>query len=398
MCKIIQIQSEQVSLLIQVTAVRLRRMETKHRKGDFLLKEHDFPKKDDIWNADTKSCLVVALTGTIEKFASLLDLVAVEGKFVDGISGCEFFAEAGSATEPVTTDSVRLMTGKQRGQKEILLDRLKSDKEMRDRYRDQYLLLSSNDINTDADGIPLTKSVLQKEADLLPGEYNDLITASLKYLAMRNTGMRMDCTWKELQSSWELVDKLINNDWKGRSFLPIDYQTIDAFDLEYLSVNYQDIPRLERRGPTIAVVNRAYANLELDFRKGNELVSTIVGEYLEDNWNSLDFNPDRYPLGIRHKDLLSKFIKKGQHVLFSDHELGDSVSLKDWYELDRALVEKPLSRIEGMLNGFNSNSVKIARERYQVMKDYDYKYMFVITRKPGSRDRVQRTKLPNEEN
>jgi hypothetical protein len=110
--------------------------------------------------------MVVALTGTIEKFTSLLELIQVNGEFVSGVLGCELFSDAGKAPEPVTTDCVTLMVGKQRGQKQLLREALAQDPEMRERYQNHDLLLSSNDINTDMDTIPLTKSPLQKETTL----------------------------------------------------------------------------------------------------------------------------------------------------------------------------------------------------------------------------------------
>jgi hypothetical protein len=368
-------------------------METKHRKGDFLLLEsHSYHQSSE--TSPVRDQMVVALTGTIEKFTSLLELVQVNGEFVSGVLGCELFSDAGKAPEPVTTDCVTLMVGKQRGQRQLLLESLARDREMKQRYLGHDLLLSSNDINTDMDTIPLTKSPLQKETTLVQGEYEDLITASLKYLAMQNTGVKMDYTWKKMQSSWELIDICLRTPWKGRAFLPIDYQTIDAFDLETLTLGQNGSPFLEKKGPTIAVINRAYVNLELDFRLGNDLVKGIIGEYLADNWEQSDFKPSRYPLGIRQKDLLGKFAEKGQHVLFSDHELRDSVSLKEWYQEDVTKIDEPLDRVEHMLNGFNASSVRIAREMYSKMKSYDKKYLFVVTRKPGRNDRVERSLLP----
>jgi hypothetical protein len=337
---------------------------------------------------------VLALTGTVEKYGTLLDLLTENGEFVAGILGCEIFAEAGKAVEPVTTDSITLIIGKQEGQKALLLQRLATDKEMLQRYKGEHLLLSSNDINTEVEGIPLTKSPLQKEFPLSPREYKKLITASLKFLAMRSAGVKLDFGWKEMQSSWELIEKCLREDWNGRVFLPIDYQTVDAFDLQQLIVNHVGHPKLEKRGPTVAIENRAYASLELDFRSGNALVGETVADYIDSNWLKPDFTPDRYPLGIKHNEFLRKFIQGGQHVLFSDHQIQDSVNLREWYQEDSQQIEAPLERMERMLNGFSAASIEIAKRMYATARKADARNLHVIKRKPGLRDHERVTRLP----
>jgi hypothetical protein len=275
----------------------------------------------------------------------------------------------------------------------LLLERFGEDKELRDTYNGKTLLLSSNDINTTIEKTPLTKSALQKESKMDIFEYGDLVTASLKYLAMVRSGEKINFTWKQMQSDWKLVRKCLDKPWQDRAFLPIVYQSIDAFDLEALSVSDKR-PHLTKSGPTIAIINKAYATLELDFRGGNALVKEIVDTYLHNNWSKPDFTPDRYPLGIRQNELLKSFAKAGQHVLISDHVEYNGINLRDVHEVDEKLMTDTLNRIEIMMNGFNRNSIEIAKNKYANMKPHEKDYLFVVKRKPGIADRVERMPLP----
>lgn len=339
---------------------------------------------------EAQKFLAVALTGTREKFDTLEKILKVEENvYIPGILGCIQFADAGKAAEPVTPDSLYLMVGKQEGQRELFLDKLAKDKELRDKHNSEIFLLSSNDVNTIIEGEPLTKSPVQKETKLDIHEYNDLITASLKYLAMKNAGVKVGYTWKQMQADWKLIQKCLDNPWDGRVFLPIDYQTIDAFDLEKLVVEGTNTS-FEKQGPTIAVINRAYATLELDFRKGNALVKGIVSNYQQNNWKKEDFDPNRFPLGIEHRELLKSFVLAHQHVLISDHIEHNGKNLK---EIDFAEMLLILERIEVALNGFNKESVNLARAKYTNTNPQDKNYLFVVTRKPGN-DQVRRLRLP----
>jgi len=349
-----------------------------------LAKDCPFIPKSDVY--------VLALTGTEDKFHTLEEIFNPLGVLATGVLGLSMFQEAGNAEEPVTTDCVCLMLGKQQNQKTLFLNQLRQNAEMRNQYDGKYLILSSNDINTTIDEVPLTKSELQKKTELSESQYAKLITASLKYLSMKKAGIKLEYTWDDMQANWELIDKCLSNDWKDRVFLPIDYQAIDMFDLQELIVSKKTNLILQKRGPTVAVINRAYATLELDWRNGNELINEIVVSYLSANWRKSDFTPDRYPLGIRQKDLLTQFIFFGQHVLYSDYECASGENLKELYPINREEVNESLKRMDQMLNGFSAVSVEIAQKYFENRKQ-DWEYLYVITRKPGNANRVDRIRL-----
>ncbi len=344
---------------------------------------------------ESQKFVAVGLTGTTEKFNSLLAIVrsGVSEAYIPGIFGCFQFEGAGHAPEPVTADSVYLMLGKQEGQRNLLIEEFDRDTQLRDKYVGQTLLLSSNDINTAIEETSLTKSPLQKESKMDIFEYSDLITASLKYLAKVGSGEKVSFSLAEMQSDWKLINKCLDAPWSSRVFLPIDYQSIDAFDPEELTVS-DGKSSLTKKGPTIAVIHRAYATLELDFRGGNKLAKKIVDTYLRNNWTKPDFTPERYPLGIRQKELLKTFAQADQHVLISDHIEYKGINLKEIHVHDEKLMLETLDRIESMMNGFSQDSLEIARAKYVNMKSHDENYLYVVTRKPGDNDRVERRRLP----
>jgi hypothetical protein len=326
------------------------------------------------------------MTGSREKFATFESAVTDGVDFVHGVIGIIQFAEAGWASEPVTTDCVDLMVGKQREQKQLLRHHIIGSRELQKKYNGQNLLLASNDINTAAEDIPLTKSPLQKEGQLKIDQYVKLITASLKYLAMKKAGKRLKYTWEEMQSSWKLIDECLDLEWMERSFISIDYQAIDAYSVERLTACGKSKVKLERRSPTVLVIDRAYAQLELDFRQGSKLVSDIVGNYLAENWKKVDFQPGRYPLGIKQKDLLLSFAQADQQVLFSDHEIPVSENLRFVHRQSPDAVKAMLESIDQRLNGFSSTSLKVARQYMAMATKNDNDFICVVTRKPGFAD------------
>ena len=77
---------------------------------------------------DLHEKVVVAFTGTHEKFKTLEKIVRPEGTFVPGIIGILQFEGAGAAKEPVTTDCVDLIMAKQRRQRQLQLTKVKIHK------------------------------------------------------------------------------------------------------------------------------------------------------------------------------------------------------------------------------------------------------------------------------
>ena len=323
---------------------------------------------------------------------TLDQIVRPEGTFVPGIIGILQFEGAGAAKEPVTTDCVDLMMGKQRRQRQLFLGELKHNKDMCNSLEGDRLLFASNDVNTNIVGVPLTKSPLQKEAKLGQVQYKKLIVASLKYLAMKHAGHKVPFTWEEMQKSWSVIEDCLKVPWKDHVFLPIDYQAVDAFELDRLSVCRSKLPKLETLNPKVVVINQAYGGIQLDFTKGNNLVDEIVGNYLKEHWTDSDFTPDRYPLGIKQKDLLAEFLRHNQHVTFSDHQTERVVYLRDQLDTDRRReVTFTLERIEHMLNGYNSASMSAAEPYLTGRERRDM--VVVINRKPGFPDIITQRRV-----
>jgi len=225
----------------------------------------------------------------------------------------------------------------------------------------------------------------QIEEKLGQVQYKKLIVASLKYLGMKHVGHKVSYTWDEMQSNWSVVEQCLNEPWIDHVFLPIDYQTVDALELGRLSVCKSKIPKLETLNPKVVVINQAYGGIQLDFTKGNDLVDGVVSSYLKKNWADPDFTPDRYPLGIKQKDLLAEFLHHNQHVTFSDHQTERVIYLRDQLETERrGDVAQTLERVEHMLNGYNSVSMSVAEPYLTGRERRDM--VVIINRKPGFPD------------
>lgn len=374
------------SLLIQVTAPRRASGGNQTSEGRSVLTEQHW---DDLY--------VVALTGTFQKYESLEAIVRPEGVFVPGIIGLMQYAQAGRADEPQTSDCVTLMLGKRRNQETIFLRDLWSDPGLARRLKNVNLLRAGNDVNTLYGGVPLTKSRLQKEECLDKSKYQKLILASLKYLAMREEGERPTFDWAKLQANWDTVEQCAALDWNGRVFLPIEYQVVDMFDVAKLHARQGRIARLTRLSPTVAVIRKSYAALELDFTLGNGLIGEIVWRYLSDHWNEADFNPDRYPLGIRQRDLLSTFLHFGQHVLVSNNATGGNVvyardHMREGDELGKKQVAEIMAQLEVMLNGFGADAYAVAEQYWNMPEKAGN--LYTITMKPGANPMVTTMRLP----
>jgi hypothetical protein len=263
---------------------------------------------------------------------------------------------------------------------------------MRTKLNGDRLLFASNDVDTKVVGVPLTKSRLQKEDKLSIEQYQKLIVASLRYLAMMHDGYSPGFTWSELQADWSRIDDCLNDPWRQHVFLPIDYQVVDAFELNRLTVCKSEKPRLEIVSPKVVVINQAYASIQLDFSKNNRLVRKVVDDYLRKNWTKPEFTPDRYPLGIKQADLLREFLDHNQHVTFSDHETERVIYLRDSGTTHgRKEVDETLQRIETMLNGYGKSSLNLA-DQY-LTNERRLNSIFVINRKPGQSDVVSNRRV-----
>ncbi len=96
-------------------------METKHRKGDFLV-------YSAICNETGRS--IVAMTGTKEKVESLRSIVQPENSYIPGILGLIAYELAGNAKEPVTHNGDFLIVGKAQAQEKIFLSDAKNNPDL----------------------------------------------------------------------------------------------------------------------------------------------------------------------------------------------------------------------------------------------------------------------------
>ncbi len=363
-----------VSLLIQVTAIPQGGVETKHQKEAFLVLREVTSPQDRV---------LLVMTGTDAKRRSLEEIVRPDGVFVPGIIRLIQFAEAGKAPEPVTTSCLHLMLGKADGQDKILQERLNSDSKLRESLSQGTIIIARNDVNHSIAEVPITKSKLQKEHPLFMDEYQRLIAASMKFLAMKSVGMLPPgLKWDQVQSDWKQIDRCLKIPFNERVFLPIDYQVIDSYQEKRIVDRRYKNPRyvLESLSPTVSVERRAYARIELDYTQGDGLVNTIVHEYLTDNWNNPDFTPSRYQLGIQHKRFLSTFLSHGQHVLFDDRATPNVLYLRGEGRDER---ESTLQRIEDMLNGFSEPEYQLALSELSNRK-HSIDTTVNIVQKPGA--------------
>lgn len=323
------------------------------------------------------------MTGTDAKVRSMEVIVRPKEVFVAGIIDLIQFAEAGKAAEPVTTSCLDLMIGKAGGQDRILEDKLNADEKLRNRLSQGTLLVARNDVNHSITEVPITKSRLQKEQPLFLDEYQRLITASLKFLAMKSVGMLPPgLKWEQMQGDWKLIDRCLKTPFNQNVFLAIDYQVIDAFQEKRIVDRRHKSPRyvLESLSPTVSVERRAYAQIQLDYSDGDRLVNTIVNDYLTESWNLPDFTPNRYQLGIQHKRFLNTFLRHGQHVLFDDIKTPSVLYLRSEGE---GRKESIFERIEAMLNGFSKAEYKLALSEIDSRKHPVNKAVNIV-QKPGA--------------
>ena len=330
-----------------------------------------------------KDRVVLVMTGTDAKVRSMEEIVRPEEVFVAGIIDLIQFAEAGQATEPVTTSCLDLMLGKAGGQDRILELKLNSDEKLRAKLSKSPVIVARNDVNHSIAEIPITKSALQKEQPLFLDEFQRLITASLKFLAMKSVGMLPPgLKWEQMQGDWKLIDRCLKTPFHQNVFLPIDYQVIDAFQEKRVVDRRHKSPRyvLESLSPTVSVERRAYAQIELDYRNGDGLVNTMVKDYLTESWDLPDFTPNRYQLGIQHKRFLNTLLRHGQHVLFDDYMTPNVLYLRSEGEGRRVSI---FERIEDMLNGFSKAEYKLALSEIDSRKHPVNKAVNIV-QKPGA--------------
>lgn len=345
--------------------------------------------------------VLLVMTGTFSKYSQALMEFNAPGESVIPAKNIEQFVEASLASEPVTHDSEFLIFGKQRGQRKQLLIKLDKDASFRSRFDGQRIITTLNDINTSIGKRTLTKTRLQKEGDLSSHQYEVLIRASLKYL-LASTNNLLDSdeiSWEKIASSYE---SLCEFDQKadclfepGKSYvLPIDFQSIDAFEVLDVDAPKGREARVKQVGPRVAVLHQSFANIEFLVDQRGKMSSF---DQAVNNYVSTERNFDRCPLGIYFADLFNSMVSSGMNVSMSvvgHEEAGVNlqenyiVAANDMHELsqdDQKLAQEkysaPMDLLELRQNGFSRESFAIANEVFGTVRKTDAdKILFVRCR------------------
>jgi hypothetical protein len=352
---------------------------------------------------------LLVMTGTPEKFLYALDVVHHE--YQGHISGADQFEEAGLAIEPVTPDPRHLIFGKQRGQRDQFARKLNGDMEFRKKYLNRTILTGENDINTTIDGTSLTKTRVQKKNDLVPAEYGLLIRASLKYLLAKSNNLltKHDPSWAKLTSDMRVlrefdarVDSLFV---PGTTYImPIDFQSIDAFEVLKIDAPGGRAARVTQTGPSIAVLHKSFAHVGFAVDQDGHMseFDTAVEHYIKwttDSYEKNKYRLDRCPLGIYWSTLFHSMVVRGMDVMMSvvGHD-ENGVSLREKYLatlyqsflVDAAAqrqawdeFEGPQGSLERLQNGFHPDSFALAIDEYKKLPDRPSDQILFITCRPG---------------
>lgn len=364
--------------------------------------------------------MLLVMTGTADKFLNAL------GVYHDGYRSIahniDQFEEAGKAVEPVTPDPRLLIFGKQRGQRNQLVHRLNSDGIFRKKYLGRTILATENDINTTVDGTSLTKTSLQKESDLMPGDYQLLIRASLKYMLAKANKLlgESDPSWKQLTSDMKRLrdfDSRVDTLFKPgiKYLLPIDFQSIDAFEVLKIDSPGDKAVRVTQTGPSIAVLHKSFAHLtfEVDEQGHMPAFDKAVEHYIWVTTESMDkrkYRLDRCPLGIYWATLFHSMAVNGMDVVMSvaGHDK-EGVNLQEKYLVateQSFLVdpraqkkawdefEGPKDALERLQDGFHPESFALAIGEYKQLPDKPSDEVLFISCFPGRQPVYERVKRP----
>lgn len=358
-------------------------------------------------------------TGTPEKFRRLLEIFYKE-KNVPA-EKIEQFADAGQANESITPDSKFLIFGKQAAHREIFLNALKKDGRLRTKYGGKKVVTVLNDVNTTIDKRSLTKTKIQKENDLNDREYALVIRVSLKYLlAESNHLLTNEISWAKLTSDMEALeqfDKRVDSLFvPGRTYiLPIDFQSIDAYEVLKIDTPMWGCPSIEQVGPSIAVLHKSFASLEFEVGNDGKMkgLDEAVEHYLWVTRQSSEkrkYRLDRCPLGIYWAALFNSMVVKGMNIHLSvvGHDEG-GISLQEAYKeamthsilVDNAELssawktyESPMESLEKRQDGFSGESNDLAMAIYREKVAKKNNEILFITCKPGQNPIYQWERRP----
>ncbi len=219
----------------------------------------------------------------------------------------------------------------------------------------------------------------------------------MKYLlAETNNLLKDEISWSKLTSDMEQLaefDKRVDKLFKpGEKYiLPIDFQSIDAFEILDVDAPGWKESKLKQIGPSIAVMHKSFAKLEINVDSQGKMseFDAAIEHYIWLATQSSEkrmYNLDRCPLGIYWAALFNSMVVKGLDVTLSVVGHDDSgMSLRDAYlnaksysshlhgaEAHQAAWDKfenPMDTLELLQNGFYAKSFELAMAEYAKISD-----------------------------